>query len=43
MQSMSEMVLGSCVMASKLMMRQHADGTGRGDSAAAVMPGDFIV
>ena len=42
-QSMSQVVLGSCVMASTLIIRQHADGTGRGDIVAAVIPGEFIV
>ena len=42
---MSDVVLVSCVMAFKLIMRQYADGTGRGDSAVAMAPvaGDFIV
>ena len=40
---MLEVVLGSCVTASKLIMRQHADGHGRGENAAAVIPGYFIV
>ena len=43
MQSMSHVILGNCVMASKLIMRQHADGTSRVNSAAALTPADFIV
>ena len=43
MQSMSDVILGNCVMASKLIMRQHADGTSRVNSAAALTPADFIV